>query len=63
MDTLEELAKKAFAKQEFVNNLMMANTPHGFDDREKAFVQLAVARHEAHKAKVALDNAIANVEV
>jgi hypothetical protein len=56
MSTIEELAEDAFIKQERVDNLMMMNTPVGFEDRKKAFIALAKARAEASEAKQKLDS-------
>ena len=52
--SFEELAEDAFAKAERVRLLQLMNTPTDYDDRKKAFVQLAVARHAAAEAEQAL---------
>lgn len=57
-EILEQLAKDAFTKQEYVNALMMASTPMDYKEREKAFVKLALARKEAAEADIKLELAI-----
>ena len=49
--TIEELAEDAFVKAERVRCMMMANTPVDYDERKKAFVDLAVARAAAQEAE------------
>lgn len=48
--TVGELAEDAFLKTERVKALEMMNTPSSFDDRKKAFMELAVARADANEA-------------
>ena len=49
--TIEELAEDAFVKAEYVRNLGMANTPVEYDERKKAFVEMARARAAANEAE------------
>jgi hypothetical protein len=55
--TIEELAIDAFEKQEVVNIEMMMNMPTDYQEREKAFVRLAVARAALNKAQAELEAA------
>ena len=52
---IEMLAKAAFAAWERVRALEIANTPTEYADRERAFIQLAKARHEAVETQKLLD--------
>lgn len=56
--TTEELAEDAFLKSENVRALEMMNTPSDFEDRKRAFVQLALAREAANNAHLALSERI-----
>ena len=56
--TVAELAEDAFLKQECLQAQMMANTPTDFEARKNSFIQLALAREAANKAKAALDAAL-----
>jgi hypothetical protein len=49
--TIEEAAEDAFAKAEYVLNLQMMNTPTDYEERKKAFVELARARAAAAEAE------------
>lgn len=55
---IEELAEDAFNKAERVKMLEMANAPTGFDERKKAFVELALARKAAAEAEILLTTVI-----
>lgn len=50
MSTIEILAADAFQKAERVKMLEEMNTPFDYDDRKRAFVELAKARQEAAEA-------------
>ena len=52
--TVEELARDAFEKSERVRMLGMRNTPTDYEERKKAFVDLAVARAAAAEAEQTL---------
>lgn len=52
-----ELAEMAFHAHEHVKQLEMMNTPTDFEDRKRAFIELALAREEAFKVQCALDDA------
>ena len=54
MTGIAELAAVAFEKQERVRILSMMNTPTDYEERKKAFIELALARDEANKALAAL---------
>ena len=56
--TIRELAEDAFSKGEIVKNLLMLNTPQDYEARKKAFIELAVARHQAKEAEAKLADAI-----
>lgn len=49
--TIEEAAEDAFAKAELVKALSMMNTPTNYEERKKAFVELAKARAAASEAE------------
>lgn len=49
-DTIAGLAAQAFEKRERLRMLEMMNTPTDYEERKKAFVELALARDEANKA-------------
>lgn len=51
---IAELAKDAFETAERVRMLLMANTPTDYEERKKAFVDLAIARARASEAAIAL---------
>ena len=51
----EDLAMAAFEAQERVRMLEMMNMPTDYDERKKAFVELAVAREAAIFAQQKLD--------
>ena len=55
---IEVLARAAFAAHERVRMLGMMNTPEKYEDREKAFVELAKAREAAARAQELLDRRI-----
>ena len=52
--TVAELAEDAFLKNERVKMLGMMNTPAHFDERKKAFIELAEAQAAAVEANRAL---------
>ena len=52
--TTAELAEDAFLKAEHVRMLGMMNLPTDFEERKKAFVELALAQEAAAKAQHAL---------
>jgi len=54
MKTVADLAAKAFMASERVHTLMIMNTPTDYEDRKKAFIELALAREVAAKALIAL---------
>jgi hypothetical protein len=58
MNTIEELAKDAFQKREYVNALGMANTPIDYLERQKAFIELAKAQEAARIAELKLKDRI-----
>ncbi len=55
---IENLAKAAFAAQERVRMLGMMNTPEKYEDREKAYIEMAKARAAAAEAQKLLDQRI-----
>ena len=57
-DVIKTLALDAFKKQEYVNALMMSNIPLDYKEREKAFINLALARKEANDANFKLEQAV-----
>jgi cob(I)alamin adenosyltransferase len=58
--TVEELTEDAFLKSEHLKALQIMNTPTDFEDRKKAFIELAVARAAAREAERRLLAAINN---
>ena len=48
------LAAQAFEARERVRMLEMMNTPIGYEERKKAFINLQLARVEANRADEAL---------
>lgn len=56
--TIAELADDAFLKAERVRALGMMNTPTDFEERRKAFIQLAEAQAAAARAHQALEAAV-----
>jgi hypothetical protein len=56
--TIAELADNAFLKAEHLRALNMVNTPTDFEERRKAFIELAEARAAAADAHNALEAAI-----
>lgn len=61
MMTLEQAAADAFEKAERVKMLELMNSPTDYEERKKAYIELAVARSDAEAAKRTLD-AITNWE-
>lgn len=57
-DIIKNLALEAFKKQEYVNALTLANIPLDYKEREKAFINLALARKEANDANFKLEQAL-----
>lgn len=57
-DIIKNLALEAFKKQEYLNCLMLANIPLDYKEREKAFINLALARKEANDANFKLEQAL-----
>lgn len=57
-DVIKNLALEAFKKQEYLNCLMLANIPLDYKEREKAFINLALARKEANDANFKLEQAL-----
>lgn len=57
-DVIKTLALDAFKKQEYVNVLMLSNIPLDYKEREKAFINLALARKEANDANFKLEQAV-----
>lgn len=57
-DVIKTLALDAFKKQEYVNALMLSNIPLDYKEREKAFINLALARKEANDANFKLGQAV-----
>lgn len=49
--TIAELAEDAFLKNERVQMLRMMNMPRDFDERKKAFIELAEAQAAAAEAR------------
>lgn len=58
--TVEELAEDAFLKSERLRALEIMGTPTDFDERKKAFIELARARVDANDATAKLEAAIRN---
>jgi len=54
MPGVADLAAEAFEKRERVKMLEMMNTPTDYEERKKAFVELALARVAAEQADRAL---------
>lgn len=54
----EDLALAAFEANERVRVLSVMNTPHDYEERRKAFVELSVAREAAAEAQRKLDERI-----
>jgi hypothetical protein len=52
--TTAELAAIAFEKNEYVRALLMSNTPLDYEERKRAFVQLAEAQEAATVATAKL---------
>ncbi len=57
-DVIKNLALEAFKKQEYLNCIMLANIPLDYKEREKAFINLALARKEANDANFKLEQAL-----
>jgi len=57
-DIIKNLALEAFKKQEYVNALTLANIPLDYKEREKAFINLALARKEANDANFKLEQTL-----
>lgn len=57
-DIIKELASAAFKKQEYLDALYMSNTPLDYKEREKAFINLQLARKEANEATTKLEQAL-----
>lgn len=57
-DIIKNLALEAFKKQEYVNALTLTNIPLDYKEREKAFINLALARKEANDANFKLEQAL-----
>lgn len=57
-DIIKNLALEAFKKQEYANALTLANIPLDYKEREKAFINLALARKEANDANFKLEQAL-----
>lgn len=51
MSDIAKLAADAFEKQERVKMLEMMNTPIDYDERKKAFIELAEAQAAAREAQ------------
>jgi hypothetical protein len=49
--TVEELTEDAFLKSEHLKALQIMNTPTDFEDRKKAFIELAVAERQLEKQR------------
>lgn len=56
--SIAELAADAFAKHERCRMLAIMNTPVDYEERKKAFVEMAEAQAAAIRAQAALDDAI-----
>jgi len=54
MKTVADLSAEASKASERVHTLMIMNTPTDYEDRKKAFIELALAREVAAKALIAL---------
>jgi len=54
--TFEEAAEDAFVKAEHVRSLEMMNAPTDYDERKRAFIDLAKARRAAADALTRLDD-------
>ncbi len=54
MPGVADLAATAFEKRERVKMLEMMNTPTDYEERKKAFIDLALARVAAEQAERAL---------
>jgi len=54
MPGIADFAAQAFEKRERVRILEMMNTPIDYEERKKAFIELALARSEANQAEEAL---------
>lgn len=54
MAGIADFAALAFEKREYVKMLEMMNTPQDYEERKKAFIQLAIAKNDAMLAEEAL---------
>ena len=63
MKTVADLSAEASKASERVRTLMIMNTPTDYEDRKKAFIELALAREVAAKAYCALALAIQPTQV